>query len=165
MGGANYNCCTLILAKDWTRLFDEPWATKQRWYCRSCGAGYKTKYGMMLEILTHGTAHYARVEIPPNDIFDVNIMAVQRRSGKVETPAQLYDALPLAKPRDREVFLTRRGDLGEGVYTFDEKLFLALEEFSWDQLYNLTRGRPRPPPAAAAVVAHGPLAGLPIEEC
>jgi len=104
-GAPGWRCCTVILTKDWARLHADPLAPKQKWYCKVCGAGYKTRFGMMLEMVFKGSAHYVKAHIPEKDWYDTKMMAVERRMSHVRTPMELYDALPVTKPLDRGAFL------------------------------------------------------------
>ena len=80
-------------------------APKQRWYCRVCPAKYKTRFGMLVDLIYKGTAHYMRALIPPQHLQDAKFMAVQERFkvalASMTTAQQLYDAVPHALPLDR----------------------------------------------------------------
>ena len=43
-------------------------------------------------------AYYCLASFPPHDISDAKWMASQDRFDKYQTPAELYEALPLARP-------------------------------------------------------------------
>ena len=63
-GAVLWPCNTVISAMEWDRLHDDVTATKQRWYCKECGAKYKTKYGVTCEIIMGEKAFYALAELP-----------------------------------------------------------------------------------------------------
>ena len=64
-GAAEWPCDTLILSKEWHRMHKDPMASKQRWYCEECDAKYKTKYGVVCELLMgDGNLRYCAAPIP-----------------------------------------------------------------------------------------------------
>ncbi len=75
-GGTEYPCNTVIEAMAWDRLKEEMEATGQRWYCKCCHAKYKTKYGVLVEMINHNQACYCKGELPPFDIQDAKLMKI-----------------------------------------------------------------------------------------
>ena len=70
-GGAEWPCNTVIESQLWDRLQDELQASRQRWYCKCCSARYRTKFGVMVEIVIKGQPMYCHSELPPRDVFPV----------------------------------------------------------------------------------------------
>ena len=69
---------------------------------QSLPAKYKTRFGMLVELIYKGSAHYTRAPIPPQHLQDAKFMAVQERFkaalASMTTAQQLYDAVPRAHP-------------------------------------------------------------------
>ena len=142
----------MILAESWDRLKDDPAATKQRWYC-SCGARYKTKYGVLLEVgIQKGIdeegepiwmANYCRAELPTQDIMDAKLCKIEEdlkeRHGEAKvsqmSPEDVLRSLPNIKPLDEGAFL--RPQPQEGHYKIMGQSISSLPEFTWAQLYNI----------------------------
>ena len=52
---------------------------KQKWYCNVCGATYKTRYGMLVEVrLSDGTVFWIRGEFA-DEFNDIKHMAAAAR--------------------------------------------------------------------------------------
>ena len=54
-GGETGPCCTVTIGltpdlREWRRFVSAPSAVRQRWYCRTCYARYKTRFGVLLEL-------------------------------------------------------------------------------------------------------------------
>ena len=124
----------MILADKWDRMFEDPIAEMQRWYCNICGTRYLTKYGVLIEIGRGNMALYCQGEIPPQCLYDARGMLLAMKYSMCKTPEALLDALPQIKPLGRGQFLT---DVGGGVYSFNKESFRGLPKFEWNQLYNL----------------------------
>ena len=123
----------------WDRRHEDPLAPKQRWYCDTCTARYKTKFGVLCE-LVHGKsqiAAYALADIPPFDFKDVKTMTIQQRFGHIKTPQELYATIPKATPLDKGLFLAPTKI--DGVFRFDVTMFRSIAKFKWDLMYNLRR--------------------------
>ena len=174
-GGAEvkWQCGAFILSDIWDRMIDDPMATGQRWYCKVCPAKYKTRYGVMVEIIVQGAAHYCVADIPPQHLQDAKFMSTQRRFramlSTMTSAEQLYNVAPRARPMDRGAFLTSRA-VNDGVYTFNKPLFDQPPRFDRDILFQFkTEGQTRPGPAPSPTTAGDwdeavRLALLPIEE-
>ena len=145
-------CGTAISSKQWPRLFEDPMAFKQRYYCSVCGARYKTRYGMICELLfqemVNGNAvivsNYARCTIP-EDEMDVKAIMIEQAYNPM-SPEALYDALPMAKPHNMELLrkarpeeLTRGTD-ATGVFRFIDPAFLdSCPLWEWKQLFTFVK--------------------------
>jgi hypothetical protein len=140
VAGGAHPCNTVIEAMAWDRFKKELEATGQRWYCKMCYAKYKTKYGVLVEMINGKQACYCLGAIPPFDISDAKLMAIQQQFSQYSTPAELLAALPTIKPLARGDFLKETSY--EGHYTFNAEMMVGLETMNWSQLYNMTGGRP-----------------------
>ena len=111
--------------------------TGQRWYCNCCGSRYKTKFGMLIEIIIgeDTQAMYCKAELPPPDIQDAKNMMIQRTFKHCSTPSELLAAIPVISPLDRSEFLRATED--EAVFKFDDEMYQGLKLLEWYQLYNL----------------------------
>jgi hypothetical protein len=135
-GHATTPCNTVIEAMAWDRLKTEMEATGQRWYCKMCHAKYKTKYGVLVEMINGKQACYCKGEIPPFDLQDAKLMAIEKHFIQFKTPADLLAALPTIKPLARGDFLKQTSY--DGHYTFNAEMMEGLESMNWSQLYNMT---------------------------
>jgi len=99
------NCNTLIASKRWDTLHDEPEATWQRWHCGSCGARYKTAFGLLIEVKKGGIGCYILAEFPPNHMGDFKAAIIQQRYGSgCESPGELFARLPDLRPASTTFF-------------------------------------------------------------
>ena len=48
--GDEHMCRTVTRSAFWKKKHDDPLATKQKWYCPHCEAGYRTKFGLIVEL-------------------------------------------------------------------------------------------------------------------
>ena len=130
-------CCTLIESKSWDRRYkDDLAAPKQRWYC-DCKARYKTKWGVLVELILKGMCMYCRAELPPESMKDAKAMQIQRTFASYKTPEDLLDALPVIQPRDQKKFITPHPCGREGFWKFDNDQMKGLNKLEWNQLFNL----------------------------
>jgi hypothetical protein len=133
-GGSQYPCWTMINSKFWTTLHPDPIADKQRWYCKVCRAKYKTRFGVLIELVQDGSAKYIMAEFPPDSMVDARGMAIEEKYKHVKSPADLLAAVPNLIPR-YELVLDKRGD---GIYKITAPdVLLACGTFKWDQMFNL----------------------------
>ncbi len=137
-GGTEYPCNTVIEAMAWDRLKKEMEATGQRWYCKVCHAKYKTRYGVLVEIINGRQACYCLGDLPPFDIQDAKLMKIEETFKQFTTPQELLDALPSIKPLARGEFL--KPTMHDGHYSFNKTMMEGLESMNWSQLYNMTGG-------------------------
>ena len=106
-GGAERPCNTVIESQLWDRLKDELQASGQRCYCKCCKARYKTKFGVMVQIVIKGQATYCRAELPPCNIEDAKFVMMEKDFQEHKTPEALLSALPMIAPLDKKIFLTQ----------------------------------------------------------
>ena len=125
----------MILSKVWKRLFDELEHTKQRWYCY-CRTRYKTKFGLIIEIVIKGVCHWMRASFPGQEIQNIIFAQIEKQFTQYDTPQELYGVLPNVYPLDRELFVKPIAD-HEGHYKFNKELFYGLPELEWNLLYNM----------------------------
>ena len=135
--GGSPQCMTAIEAKAWDRLREDLAATKQRWYCAYCGTKYKTRYGVLVEIVIKNKGSmYCSAEVPPFDIQDVKGMAIQEQYKKCETPEELLAALPRIVPRQGLV-IERPGYFGH--HAINVSKMEGVPTLDWSQLYNFRK--------------------------
>ena len=135
-GGKGNECFTLTLADEWDKLHDDPLATGQRWYC-TCGAKYKTKYGVLTELVIGKSAYYAMAEFPPQSLCDAKFMAIQEKFKRVSTAEELLASSPQITPSAIGSVLTPTMKFGS--YKINKAMFADLPSFNWFQLYNLSK--------------------------
>jgi hypothetical protein len=136
-GGGVWPCCTLIESMAWDRLHDDPAHTGQRWYCKKCRAKYKTKYGLLCEIIVDKKGFYCKAELPPMAMLDAKFMKIQEDYHQYDTPEALLAALPKVKPLAVDRLFMKTGI--DGHYSFDKGLLDELETLNWMQLFNLRK--------------------------
>ena len=117
----------------------------RRWYCGICRARYKTKYGVLVEIILNGKAMYCKADLPPHAIQDAKLMKIEEDFKEYSTPEALLAALPRVSPLDRKVFLVDTAVVGH--YKIDETMLSGVAKLEWNQLYNLAREPGKKPPA------------------
>ena len=59
----------------WVRRFEDPLATKQRWYCKLCGTKYRCKFGV---IVKNGLAMYCKAGFPRDHMKDTKAVVIER---------------------------------------------------------------------------------------
>ena len=91
-GGAEQPCNTVIERQLWDRLKDELQASGQRCYCKCCKARYKTKFGVMVEIVIKGQAMYCQAEFPPNNVQDAKLMKMEKDFQELLLHIMYYDS-------------------------------------------------------------------------
>ena len=135
--GGNTPCNTVIQAKAWDRMKDDPLASGQRWYCH-CKARYKTAWGTLVEIFRDGVACYCLANLPSPHMQDVKGLLIEQRFKHVKNAADLYEAIPRIEPLAADAFKPIDGRPGMWK-------LLAMKEledrprFDWNQLYNLPK--------------------------
>jgi hypothetical protein len=171
-GGANNVCWTMINSKNWTQLHEDPIADGQRWYCKICGAKYKTSFGVLIEIVQQHAVSYMMADYPPDSIGDVRAAAMEREHANANTPAELFAAVPNLVPESK----LHLQPIDQGVYSITSHAeLLACGTFKWAQMFNLkpTKAEQRAINNAAwypqkapriATITEGPC-GTPDEEC
>ena len=72
-------CSTVIVSSLWARKHANPLQKGQSWYCLVCGAGYKTKFGVLVEFIHRDGRHYfVRASFPSPQWQDIKWLSVQR---------------------------------------------------------------------------------------
>ena len=129
---------TLILSQKWDRLHADPLQSKQRWYCH-CGARYKTKYGVLVEIqVDEARFCYCLAEFPPDSLKDAKSMMIERQYRQCSTPQDLLAALPRISPSDKGAVMTPMPNR-DGHYKIDPDAFATIPKLEWFQLFNLEK--------------------------
>ena len=89
----------------WGRMLEDPQiAAGQRWYCPLCAARYRTRHGVLVDIVIKGQrqqALYAKADFPPDDIKDLKAMAVEHKLRHATRPQELLASCPTIYPSDR----------------------------------------------------------------
>ena len=96
-GGSQYPCGTVMEASAWDRLHANPLQTKQRWYCNDCSAKYRTKYGVLVQVMLppcdahpQGSTQWMRAEVPDRDHEDVRALHLEEVYDPA-SPEDLYN--------------------------------------------------------------------------
>ena len=142
IAGGIFPCDTVIEASSWDRFKEARESSGQRWYCKMCHAKYKTKYGVLVEIINGHQAAYCQGELPPFDIQDAKLMKIEEDFKQYNTPEELLAALPNITPLARGDFLQATPYAGH--FKFNRPMMEGLEMMDWSQLYNMTGVGPKP---------------------
>ncbi len=144
LGSPTDFCWSVIPSKEWERKMEDPLASKQRWYCNSCGARYKTAWGMLIEILTADAVMYVQADIPDMNVEDIRAMYLEDRL-KPTDPEDLYarirDLAPvttnLLRPMEPSEQWNTEKPFNPRVYKFvSPDVFAQVPKFSWHQVFN-----------------------------
>ena len=135
--GGNTPCNTVIQAKAWDRMKDDPLASKQRWYCH-CKARYKTAWGTLVEIFRDGVACYCLAGLPSPHMKDLKGLLVEQSFKHVKSAPELYDSIPSIEPLAMDAFEPIPGRPGMWKLKAMQELE-ARPRFEWNQLYNLPK--------------------------
>lgn len=93
-------CLTVIPSKTWSTFHADPMAFGQRRYCLCCGAKYKQRFGMLIEIELHGRLYYAKADVPPDSVKDLKALWLEETLKPAASgPQDLFDRLKLVTPR------------------------------------------------------------------
>ena len=133
-GGEGNECLTLILSKLWKRRHADPLASKQRYKCTWCNAKYKTWMGFVIEIKKNDVLYYFKATVPTQDLEDIRASHFERTL-KPATPEQLFHEIPILMPH--EGILMRAIPGLEGSFKVDRAMYLKLNIFNWDDIYNV----------------------------
>ena len=109
-------------------------ATKQRWYC-SCGTKYKTKFGVLAEMIDGGMAYYALAPSPPQPLLDAKFMMIEERFKDKKTDQELLASLPALKPAGIGSVMTPT--MKDGEFQLHRAMFAGLPKLEWMQILNL----------------------------
>ena len=97
-----------------------------------------------------GIAHYCYAELPPIHMYDAKGMMVGRMHLGLQTPANLYHALPNLKPAAENLLVPTQHEGRYRIAAHEE--LVKFETFNWDQLYHLPKVKEHG--SAEAAVAH-----------
>ena len=139
-GGGDSICPTMTVSSLWHRLHTDPMATKQRWYCPTCQAKYKTTNGVLVEVMHRGTTVYSRAEFPDDAWKDVKACAVQEmaaaRLGRdAANASELLANIPEAHPFENEWL--RPVPSAPGSYMFHPDTFKSVPILKWEEVFSL----------------------------
>jgi hypothetical protein len=96
-GGSQWRCMHAMTSKGWRTKHDasQGWVKGQRWYCPICSAGFKTAFGVLVEVHVNGQLHYMRAKIPDDTSLDIQALNAERKHFKQGmASAELFNALP-----------------------------------------------------------------------
>ena len=94
-------CMSVIPSKDWDRKFEDPLASKQKWYCH-CAAKYNATWGQLVELKRVNAAgelerFYMKAEVPTWDAEDVRAMYHEATMDPA-SPMELYNNVKRVVP-------------------------------------------------------------------
>ena len=114
--GGDSPCGTLIPSRKWSTFQQDLLASKQRWYCVSCGARYKTKFGMLVQLqlvgegMTPGEKYFALADVP-DDVMDIKAIDLESRLGDLaQTPEEMMSMIPEVAPSPCELLRPIRAE-------------------------------------------------------
>ena len=87
-------CMSVIPSKDWDRKFEDPLASKQKWYCH-CAAKYNANWGQLVKLKRMNAKgelerFYMKAEVPGWDVEDVRAF-YQWSMMDPSSPMELYN--------------------------------------------------------------------------
>jgi hypothetical protein len=149
-GGLANPCMTIQKSKDWQTNTGNPLMPKG-WRC-VCGTNYRTKYGVIVEIVAPGIDGilYCRAPVPDEHINDMRAI-MHELEIKPTSPKGLYDAVPVCKPSSTRLIIQKEKDVWgkpcDNQWTFSSLGdYNDLPEFEWDQVFNLSGYKLPPAP-------------------
>ena len=151
----------------------DPLATKQKWYCPSCGSGYKTKFGVIIEMVVNRKEFdfpeaeedeehfeiakgvwskewmglYCKADIMPQQFQDLKASCIEKYNPECTTPAQLLDAIPELRPIQRKALVPKRG---KGQYMLTKEADDEMASANWDELFCICKQLNADEPPAAS---------------
>ena len=142
-GGTQWPCLHAITSKGWRRKHDgEAWKAGQKYYCIKCEAGYKTKWGVICEIIVdHEQVFYMRAEVPDEDTLDIQAMRAEMKLGGAacKDAKELFDMLPVINPRATSIMEEVNAEAGLFRIT-DREFFETLPMFKWVDVMTFAKG-------------------------
>ena len=139
-------CGTIICSKIWDRLFEDPMAVGQRYYCRCCNGRYRHAHGTLIQVQAPGCSPtFLRATVPPTDNSDVVALSLEDTLDPT-SPEDLYNRLPTAVPYADGTFIRpavpgdmyRAGMSRTGVWKILQiEAFMGLPLYPWAQMFNL----------------------------
>ena len=137
-------CGTVMPAKHWLRRFEDV-GPRQRWYCVCCGARFRSKYGMLVEIHITSpapTSIFMRSEVLNQDVDDVRAMCLQfARKPKRDLWQKIPDFKPqefgdILRPCRESEFLEHEGFDKALIYKFINPIGMNdLPKCDWDSIF------------------------------
>jgi hypothetical protein len=141
LGGGDNPCMTILESKEWEPKSGIP-LNPNGWRCK-CGTNYKTKFGVICEIMAQGYDGilYCKAPVPDEHVNDVRAIMHELKI-KPDSPKALYDAVPVCKPSTTSMIISKldwNGKPLENQWTFKSKEdFYLLPTFDWYQVFNLS---------------------------
>ena len=131
-------CGTLTVSSHWTRMFEDPLADKQRWYCPECTAKYKASFGYLLELVCGGETLYVRaLHHDKICVQDFKAQMVERAHGRgVSMGKALLELIPEVHPVGSPWMMKTAL---EGTYRFDQSVFEKLPLWDWMTFLRLAK--------------------------
>ena len=137
-----------------------PLATKQKWYCPKCHAGYKTRWGVIIEMVVNRKAFnrppagedeedfgiakgvrsrewiglYCKADLPPQHFQDLKCMAIEKFNPWCTNPSQLMDSIPQLTPIAKKALQARKE---EGAYDLAPEADEMMHSANWDELFSI----------------------------
>eukprot|EP00969_Alexandrium_andersonii_P088245 3892039-Alexandrium_andersonii.AAC.1 len=110
-GPKENKCNTCASSKIWGTLNEDPISSKQRWCCKNCGARYKPKHGVVLEIIDKRPVKfgqprkylYCRAAFPPRTSTTPSSCSSRRSTARPPHPRSSTGPSP---PPSRSAALT-----------------------------------------------------------
>ena len=131
---------TIQQSKAWkTKSGDPLWPNG--WEC-PCGTTYRTKYGVVIELVTDriNGILYCKAPVPDDHINDMRAM-MHEKLLKPLSPEQLYNAVPVCKPSLTSLIVQKKDGFGqviENEWTFSSLSdYQSLPQFDWYQVFNM----------------------------
>jgi hypothetical protein len=113
-GHADWLCMTVQQSKTWKdKSGDLLWP---KGYVCLCGTPYKTKCGVVVEIVAPGidSILFYQAPVPDDHIHDMLAMMHEKQLNPVSAPA-LYEAVPVCKPGITSLIIEEKDFLGQIV--------------------------------------------------
>jgi len=139
--GNHVQCFSVIPSKDWNRKFDDPLASKQRWYCH-CGAEYNATWGQLVEIKIVGTdgqvEHlYMKLDVPSWDAEDVRAMCHEATMDPA-SPMELYNNVKRVVPTVSNLIVAS----GSHRKICNTETWDSLPLFRWSEIFSMANIQP-----------------------
>jgi hypothetical protein len=137
--GTGEPCHRIVYWGKWTSRGFCMEKANQQMYCPCCSTKYRTSFGILVEIVAHGSTFYCLSEFPPDCFFSYGSLLVQTTRLKVNTPEELLAAIPNMTPASA-LRLTMEA---EGVYNIavGYQDLAAKGLLNWSLVYDLPKRR------------------------
>jgi hypothetical protein len=109
-GHAETPCMTIQQSKEWKIKSGNP-ICPQGWTC-PCGTNYRTKYGVIVEIVAPGVDGilYCRAPVPDEHVNEMRAIMHELKL-KPTSPMALYRAVPVCKPSNTILIIKKERDM------------------------------------------------------